>query len=117
MNSDEVIIQNYLEAKNFLLANNLMQHGIPINTIKAYVEYRLGDGRFKSGDATVSIFMDDVFHNGNVDIDGEAFNSNDVHIEFKTAWQHYKFDKVANKLVITGASPLMGNYIVKISPK
>lgn len=117
MNSYEVINQNYLEAKNFLLANNLMQHGIPINTINAYVEYKLGNGRFKSGDATVSICMDDVFHNGNVDIDGEAFNSNDVHIEFKTAWQHYEFDRDANKLVITGASPLMGNYIVKISPK
>lgn len=117
MNSDEVIIQNYLEAKNFLLSNDLMQHGIPINTINAYVEYQLGNGRFKSGDATVSICMDDVFHNGNVDIDGEAFNANDVHIEFKTAWQHYEFDRDANKLVITGASPLMGNYIVKISPK
>lgn len=117
MNSDEVTIQNFLEAKNFLLANNLMQHGIPINTINAYVEYQLGNGKFKSGDATVSICMDDTFHNGNVDIDGEAFNSNDVHTEFKTAWQHYEFDRNANKLVITGVSPLMGNYIVMISPK
>lgn len=117
MNSEEEINQNFLEAKNFLLANNLMQHGIPINNINAYVEYQFRKGKFKSGDATVSICMDDVHHNGNVDIDGEAFKPNDVHIEFKTAWQHYKFDRDANKLVITGVSPLMGNYIVKISPK
>ncbi len=117
MNSDEVIMQNYLEAKNFLLANDLMRHGIPINTIDVYVEYQFGKGRLISGDATVSICMDDVIHNGNVDIDGEAFNTNDVHKEFKTAWQYYEFDRGANKLVITGTSPLMGNYIVKISPK
>ena len=66
MNSEEVINQNFLEAKNFLLANNLMQHGIPINNINAYVEYQFRNGKFKSGDATVSICMDDVHHNGNV---------------------------------------------------
>ena len=116
MNSEEEKRNYFLEAKNFLLGTGLMQHGNPINSFYAIVEYRFLNRDIR-GKALVSICMDDTFHNGDIEIDGEDFSADIVHTGFKIAWQSYEYERESQMLIIKGSSPLMGNnYVVEISP-
>lgn len=69
MNEEPVKTRNYLEAKNFLLATELMNHHKRITSFDAYVEYKFKN-RTISGKAIVSITMEDTVHDGDVEIDG-----------------------------------------------
>lgn len=116
MNDETVIIQNFLEAKNFLLATELMNHHNRINSFQAFVEYHFLNKTI-SGNADVSITMEDSMHNGDVLIDGPIFNQNIVNTGFSTSWQIYEFHRASGKLIIRGSSPKMGNnYKVEITP-
>jgi hypothetical protein len=116
MNSEQEKNNNYLAAKNFLLDTGLMQHGNPINSFKAIVEYHFLNKEI-TGIATVSICMEDTFHNGDIEIDGKKFRSGIVHTGFNIAWQSYEYKRGSQMLIIKGSSPLMGkNYVVEISP-
>lgn len=116
MNEEHVITRNYLEAKNFLLATEVMNHHNRITSFDAYVEYKFKN-RTISGKAIVSITMEDTVHDGDVEIDGADFQIGTVHTGFNTAYQIYEFDRVSMKLIIRGSSRLMGNnYQVEITP-
>lgn len=116
MNNETVKSRNFLEAKNFLLATELMNHHNRINSFLAFVEYRFLHKTI-SGNANVSITMEDTMHNGDVLIDGSIFNPDIVNTGFSTSWQIYEFERASGKLIIRGSSSKMGNnYKVEITP-
>ena len=91
MNSEQEKKNYYLEVKNFLLGTGLMQHGRPINSFKAIVEYCFLNKEIR-GKAKVSICMEDIFHNGDIEIDGEDFRPTIVHTGFNITWQTYEYE-------------------------
>lgn len=92
MNSVKLQIFYYTQLKSFLIDTGLIQHGIHINNIEAFVEYkcRLKE---KTGNALVSFNMESADHCGDIEIDSDAFTSSEFHTGFSTAWQSYAFDE------------------------
>lgn len=68
-----------------------------------------------SGEAEVRIELSG-YNAGRIVIEGDDFDTNDVHIEFLPQFQNYIYDKVKKTLSIMGNSPKMaGDYKVTIT--
>lgn len=86
------------------------------NNILVDEHRRIKKSVIKRSDAIVSFVMEGANHCGNIEIDSDVFNPNDVHTGFSTFFQSYEYNVVTTSLIIKGSSPKMGGeYEVEIT--
>ncbi len=106
--------ENIMQLNKFTEANRLRDAGGPVIIFDAAVRYdRTGHapvhGRLKILIAT------DTYGYGKITIDGDLFDPEQLHTEFKPQWQTYTAD--GNDLIVSGTSVVLGHrYTVRITP-
>lgn len=103
------------EVKAFLSHNNLTNNQRTVVEFDGTVEYCYNNTKIQ-GQAYIAITMDGGCYDGSINIVGDCFDSQKVHVLFSPRYQKYKFDNNNNKLIVEGSSPKMGgNYRVSIT--
>ena len=113
MNDIDKHSQNYGIIKEFCDDNNIKAISKYYTKFNGYIKY---SSKLASpeGEAVVEIKLKGYECEGDIEIIGDNFNSNQVHTGLMAKCQTYSYNKANKELIITGISQTIGNYKVTI---